>query len=139
MKVAVIGSRSFADQKLMFSTLDKIGGKTVIVSGGAPGADRLGERYAEANGLVKEIYKADWNNLTHPDAVIRFKHGRQYDANAGFRRNKTIVDSADLVVAFWDGSSKGTKNALDYARSKGKEIQIVKFVAIEKLLQNHSL
>jgi len=136
MKVAVIGSRSFTDQKLLFSTLDEIGGKTVIVSGGAPGADRLGERYAEANGLVKEIYKADWNNLKHPEAVIRFKHGRQYDANAGFRRNKVIVDSADLVVAFWDGNSRGTKHALDYARSQGKEIRIVRFQAKDKVLQN---
>lgn len=135
MKVAVIGSRTFTDKELLFSTLDQIGGKTVIVSGGAPGADRLAERYAEANGLIKEIYKADWNNLNHPEAVIRYKHGRKYDANAGFRRNKVIIDSSNLVVAFWDGNSKGTKNALDYARSKGKEVQIVKFVAKDKVLE----
>lgn len=136
MKVAVIGSRTFADRDLLFSTLDEIGGKTVIVSGGAPGADRLGERYADAKGLLKEIYKADWNNLAHPEAVVRFKHGRKYDANAGFRRNELIIDNADLVVAFWDGNSKGTKHALDYAGTRGKKIKIVKFAAKEKMLHN---
>lgn len=127
MKIAVIGSRTFLDKDLLFKTLDMIKGKTVIVSGGAPGADRLAEHYAETVGLAKEIYKAEWNNLLHPEAVVRFKYGREYDANAGFRRNKTIVDNADLVVAFWDGKSKGTKNSLEYAKKMGKNVKVILF------------
>ena len=39
-------------------------------------------------------------------------------------RNRTIFDTADLVIAFWDGKSRGTASALNYARAKGKTVII---------------
>ena len=40
-----------------------------------------------------------------------------------------FVEASDLVVAFWDGSSAGTKHALDYARTRGTPVQVVRFDA----------
>jgi len=40
-------------------------------------------------------------------------------------RNKLIVDECDCVLAFWDGSSRGTKFTLDYAKEKNKLIKII--------------
>ena len=40
-------------------------------------------------------------------------------------RNQQIVDSADRVVAFWDGKSRGTADTLRRAHAAGKPILII--------------
>jgi uncharacterized phage-like protein YoqJ len=37
-------------------------------------------------------------------------------------RNEYMIEHADLLVAAWDGSSGGTKNAVDYALKKGRRV-----------------
>ena len=106
--VAVIGSRSFADYELLENTLMHYQ-ICKIISGSAKGADSLAERYALGHGIELLIFKPDW---------------KKYGRGAGPIRNRDIVDAADLVIAFWDGKSKGTKSALDYAQQKNKEIVI---------------
>jgi hypothetical protein len=131
MKVAVIGSRGFADYEKVKDYLGRLNAKrkiALIVSGGADGADSLGERWADENGVQKLIFEAKWDDLTHPDARIKVNsRGKKYDANAGFRRNRDIVDNCDVVLAFWDGRSPGTKNSIDYARSKNKPLKIISY------------
>jgi hypothetical protein len=102
MKVAVIGSRELKVD------LDKYlpEGITLVVSGGARGIDSLAEGYAERHGIKKLIFLPDYG-----------RYGRQ----APLLRNELIVDAADIVYAFWDGVSRGTKYTIDYARAKGKE------------------
>lgn len=83
---------------------------TEIVSGGARGADAMAESYAKAHGFPCTVYPADWE-----------KHGRK----AGFLRNRQIVDHADMVLALWDGESKGTGMTIDLAKRKGVPLVIV--------------
>lgn len=109
MKVAVIGSRSFNDYEEVKRILSEIK-ITLLISGGASGADSLGERYAKENNIETKIFLPDWN-----------KHGKV----AGLLRNTDIVNEAELVVAFWDGVSKGTKDSLNKAQEKGKNILII--------------
>lgn len=40
-------------------------------------------------------------------------------------RNKQIVDCADKIIAFWDGSSKGTLSVIKYAKKVGKACEII--------------
>ena len=109
MKFAIIGSRSFKDYELMKSILIKysIG---EIVSGGAKGADTLAERFADEYKIKKVIFKSDYI---------------KYEKKAPLVRNRQIVDYADKVVAFWDGESKGTKYTINYAKEKGKQINVI--------------
>lgn len=109
MKVAVIGSRGFNDYELVKTTLSPIN-ITLLVSGGAKGADSLGERYANENNIETLIFKPDWK-----------KHGPA----AGPLRNTDIVNNADTIIAFWDGESKGTKDSITKAEKLGKNIIIV--------------
>lgn len=113
MRIAIIGSRGFNDydklEKTLNEYLDKEDKVSMIVSGGARGADSLGERWAKENGIETLIFLPDWN-----------KHGK----SAGYIRNKDIIENSDLVIAFWDGVSKGTKHSIDIARSSGKEVII---------------
>jgi len=112
MKIAVIGSRGFADRALLIRTLDGIADKKMIVSGGAKGADQMAEEYARERGIEVKIFLPDY---------------QKHKQGAPIRRNELIVREADLVVAFWDGKSKGTKDTINKAKSSGKEVKLVKW------------
>jgi hypothetical protein len=113
MKIAVVGSRDFNNYELMKTELDKIRQEiTKVVSGGARGADTLAERYANENNIPLEVFEADWKNL-----------GKR----AGFTRNNTIVVNCDMVVAFWDGKSRGTKHTIDLANGYHKKLMVISF------------
>ena len=109
MKVAVIGSRGFDDYEMVKNTLTLLE-ITLLVSGGAKGADSLGERYAKENNIEILIFKPDWE-----------KHGKA----AGMIRNTDIVNNADTIIAFWDGESKGTKDSITKAEKLGKPTIII--------------
>lgn len=112
MNIAAIGSRSFNDYNKLKEVLDTyLGQATRIVSGGAKGADTLAERWAKENNIPTQIFYPDWN-----------KHGK----SAGIIRNKEIIKNADIVIAFWDGESKGTKHSISIAKQNGKELVIIK-------------
>ena len=108
MNIAIIGSRTVKNYEYVKYVLnDSIKtGSDVIVSGGAKGADELGERFArEFCDKEPIIYKAEWE-----------KYGR----SAGFKRNHKIIEDCEMVIAFWDYESKGTKHSLDLAKDLGK-------------------
>ena len=106
---AVIGSRSFSNYKLLSETLSALP-VTKIVSGGAPGADSLGAQYAKENNIPLVEYLPEWD---------------KYGKGAAYRRNITIIDNSEEVVAFWDGISPGTKHSLLYANNLKRPIFII--------------
>nr|DAY41537.1 MAG TPA: Protein of unknown function (DUF2493) [Caudoviricetes sp.] len=112
MKLAIIGSRSFTDTELAWNTyknlpfLDQI---THIVSGGAKGADSIAELLAKWSGKEMIVHYPDWD-----------KYGKQ----AGFIRNRLIINDSDCVLAFWDLKSKGTLNSIQLATKKGILVHI---------------
>ena len=111
MKVAVIGSRTFNDYELLRQTLSKLE-ITLVVSGGAKGADSLGEEYANANNIPTKIFLPDWD---------------KYGKSAGMLRNSDIINEAEIIVAFWDGESKGCKDAIAKANKLNKKVLIISF------------
>jgi hypothetical protein len=77
-------------------------GKLVIIQGDATGADAIGKKWAEDNGQECLPFPANWDDLSHADAVIKVtKAGKKYDALAGHRRNQRMIDEGkpDLAVA----------------------------------------
>lgn len=108
-KIAVVGSRTFTDYELMKKELDKYS-ISEIISGGAIGADKLSEKYSDEKDIDMTIYEPDW---------------KKYGKSAGIIRNKDIVNNSDMVIAFWDRKSKGTKNSIDYANKIGKPLKII--------------
>jgi hypothetical protein len=121
LRVAVVGSRTFKNYDFLCEKLDALRfmiGDFQVVSGGAQGAGLLAARWAnEYKGLpVPEIINAEWTDLSQSGAIIKTRRdGTKYDATAGMRRNAILVASVDAVVAFWDGSSKGTRDTLQRA------------------------
>ncbi|MBF1491440.1 MAG: DUF2493 domain-containing protein [Prevotella pallens] len=112
MKIAIIGSRecSNIDFAGNLETVLNVSKDDTIISGGAKGIDTLAANYAKENNLNLIEFLPDYK-----------KNGRA----ATFIRNREIVDNSNVVVAFWNGNSKGTKYTLDYARKKEKRIIVV--------------
>lgn len=106
MKVAVIGSRGLAVNNLEKYLPE---GVTEIVSGGAKGIDSCAEKYAKANGIKLTVFLPEYK-----------KYGRA----APLRRNDEIIAYSDLIIAFWDGQSKGTKFVIDGCKKKGKKTEV---------------
>lgn len=111
MKTVIAGSRTFLDYKKLEAELKRIPWKiTKVLSGGAKGADSLGEWWAQCNAVPVDRYPAEWD-----------KYGR----SAGYVRNEEMAKNCDLVIAFWDGKSKGTKHMIDLAHKYEREILVV--------------
>ena len=82
---------------------------SVVISGIARGADKLGEQVASDLGIPIERFPVDWNT-----------HGKA----AGYIRNKEMAEKAEALIAVWDGKSKGTKHMIDIALAKGLKVYI---------------
>ena len=110
MRLAVVGSRDFANKRQMDEELQKFLPITLLISGGANGADKMGERWARQRGIETQIFYPDHKRYKHP-----YHH-----------RNRLIAEACDHLVAFWNGHSTGTKYTIDYARRLGKPVTIVR-------------
>lgn len=115
MKLAIVGSRTFNDYDMLVDFIKKnydISEITHIVSGGAKGADALGERFANEFGKETIIFLAEW---------------KKYGKSAGFKRNVYIIENCDECVCFWDGESHGTKHDITLCEEMNKPYKICYF------------
>ena len=106
MKAAVIGSRGL--------TINDLGkylpeDTTEIVSGGAKGIDTCAREYALAHDIKLTEFLPDY---------------KQFGRGAPLKRNLQIIEYADIVLAFWDGKSRGTKYVIDNCKTMGVEVKI---------------
>lgn len=119
-RIIVAGGRDFDDYeylcKELDGILDQIDGDKEIVSGTAKGADSLGTRYGKEHGIPVKEFKPNW---------------RQYGRAAGIIRNQEMLDYASeetpLVVAFWDGQSKGTHDMIRKATHSHAELKVFRY------------
>jgi len=115
MKIIIAGSRNFNDYNLLKSSCDNLLTQFTnieIVSGTARGADKLGERYAREKGYSIKEFPANWD---------------KFGKSAGYIRNDEMAQYADMLIAFWDGTSKGTKHMIDLANKRSLKVEIVRY------------
>lgn len=128
LRIIVAGGRDFDNFSLLMNkcieiiatvtkednTIDKIR----IVSGGARGADKLGEQYAQIAHYDVSRYPAAWD---------------LYGKSAGYKRNAEMAKFASedgnigVLIAFWDGKSRGTKHMIDLAKRYGLDVHVVNY------------
>lgn len=118
-RIIVCGSRDFSNKALCFESLERIlkdCQNLEIVSGHAKGADMFGEEYAAIHSLKITVFKPDW---------------KQYGRGAGPIRNREMLKYAmegkPIVIAFWDGKSKGTKNMIDQAKKVNATVHVISY------------
>ena len=108
MKVAVVGSRSLSVEDLSLYLPEET---TEIVSGGAKGVDTSAREYAKRHGIPLTEFLPDY---------------RRYGRGAPLQRNIDILKYADMVLAFWNGTSKGTKFVIDECKKHGVPVKIIR-------------
>lgn len=113
MRVLVCGGRAYEEREHLFVTLDRLHrarGITLVIAGGARGADTLAEEWAKDRSVPHQIFHAEWDTLGRP---------------AGPIRNQRMLDEGkpDLVVAFPGG--KGTADMVRRAYEAGVRVMEV--------------
>lgn len=117
VRVGIVGSRSITDVDYVFSVLNFFlrrlleEEEVVIISGGAVGIDKMAEKYANEKGLKTEIYLPDYKSYSGKVAPIK--------------RNQTIVDNSDYLIAITTGS-RGTASTIRMAEKKNIPFKIVR-------------
>lgn len=117
-RVIIAGGRDFQDYQLLRSTMDVLlrnklrKEKIVVICGMAKGADMLGARYAKERGYHVRYFPAEWDKL-----------GKR----AGIIRNEEMAQNADALVAFWNGSSHGTKNMIETAERYNLAVRVKRY------------
>lgn len=114
-KLLIAGSRSFDHydlfeyyMSLYYCPCDLF----EIVSGGARGADSLGERWAKEKGVRVKQFLPDYNSAPNPK-------------QAPLIRNAKMAEYADIALIFWDGKSRGTANMMAELAKLGKSFNVV--------------
>lgn len=138
MRLLVCGGRNYADSRHIFRVLDNMHAErpiTRLIHGAATGADSHAADWGISRIGKENVdpYPADWSDISHVDAVIRWnKFGKAYDAKAGHRRNARMLmmGCPDLVLAFPGGL--GTANMIGAAQKAGVDVRL-EIMAMERL------
>lgn len=113
-RVAFVGCRDWEDVHAVRLAIVQEASRTswllTIVTGCATGADALARSLAAEADLPLTVHTADWE---------------RFGKRAGPERNARIVADAERMVAFWDGTSPGTRDAITQMVKAGKPVQIV--------------
>ena len=113
MKIAIVGSRHFADPDRVVEYVKSLPPRASIITGSASGVDAAATKAAREKGIPVQVMPASFEELADP--------------GKGAARNQRLVDACDVLVAFWDGGSKGTRATVERALDSGKEVHV--FVA----------
>lgn len=110
MKVIIAGSRNIHDK---WAVVEAVGATDwvidEVVSGCAPGVDRLGEDWATTHNIPIKLFPADWD---------------KYPRAAGIIRNNDMAHYADALIAIWDGKSKGTLHMINSMVTMKKPVYV---------------
>lgn len=114
MRVGIVGNRNApaAVLRAVFYFVAWLPRGTVVVTGDAYGVDFAAYRAAGLYRFRRRRHKADWNELL---------------GHAGRERNQRVVDDVERLVAFWNGYSDGTRDAVRRAREAGKPVEVIRW------------
>lgn len=116
-RIIIAGSRNFNNYALLKEKVSELIDHTddnVIISGGAKGADTLGEKFAYESDMKLVKMPANWE---------------KFGKSAGYIRNEQMAVYASKkngkLIAFWDGESKGTVHMIKLARKYNLEVEVI--------------
>lgn len=116
MNIAIVGSRTFPQLKLVEWFIRDLPLGVKIISGGAIGVDSAAVQYARQRGLEAEVCLPDLTGCKE-----RYEYTQRY-----YARNEKIVTEADLVVAFTEKDKGGTWDTIKRAHKIGKPFKVIK-------------
>lgn len=121
-RIIIAGGREFNDPDYMAECMDGVlrihgGDKLEVVSGGARGADALGEEWANSKMIPVDVKDAEW---------------KVYGRRAGLIRNDEMAMTSQVLCAFWDGHSTGTRHMIYSALKNGLEVHVFRYKDVDE-------
>jgi predicted Rossmann fold nucleotide-binding protein DprA/Smf involved in DNA uptake len=110
VKVAIVGSRHFLEPARVADYVNSLPSNASVITGSASGVDAAATKAARAKGIQLQVMPASFDEMS--------------DVTKSAARNQRLVDACDVLVAFWDGSSKGTRATVERALDSGKEVHV---------------
>ncbi len=110
MRIGIVGSRHFTELERVEAYVVGLSAPASLVTGSASGVDALVARIGRERGLPVRVVAAGFEDVG--------------DERLAAERNQRLIDACDLLVAFWDGSSKGTRMTIDRALDMGREVHV---------------
>lgn len=107
MKLLIAGSRSIKEFDLAPYISEDV---DLIISGGADGIDTLAEQYADEHNIQKQIFLPEYSKYGNAAPIVR---------------NKQMVELADQVLVIWNGTSRGSRSTINYAKKQNKPLQTI--------------
>ncbi len=113
IKILVCGGRDVTEESKIRRFVNLFPSGTIVITGGARGADSIAYDAAAKRGLVNTVYMADWT---------------AYDKAAGHIRNRQMLNKGpDLVIAFYQEEiGRGTADMIRQAQQAGVPVLIYK-------------
>ncbi len=132
MKVIIAGGRDFNNYPLLCNVCDYLLQNQIdvtIITGMAVGADMLGYHYARERGYKIIKKPAKWNDVEgKPKNEVKVNRGgNKYWVLAGHARNIEMANEGDVLIAFWDKKSTGTRHMIHEASKRGLKIKIINY------------
>lgn len=128
MRVIITGSRGWKDHGLIKERLVDLPGDVTIVHGNARGVDQIADLESKLLGLGIEAHDAEWESHGEITDPVRCwcPPEKKVCKAAGVRRNEKMARlGADLCIAFWDGSSRGTLDMMERCAKHHIPIEVI--------------
>jgi predicted Rossmann fold nucleotide-binding protein DprA/Smf involved in DNA uptake len=110
LRVAIVGSRRFGEIARVTDYVNSLPPRTSILTGSASGVDAAATKAARSKGIPVQVMPASFEEMS--------------DASKSAIRNQRLIDACDVLVAFWDGASQGTRGTVERALDSGKEVHV---------------
>jgi hypothetical protein len=119
MKTIIAGGRDYQFTAMDETALDRIHADTpisIVICGGASGADECGKQWAISRGIPHEVIDAPWDDVADkpPHEIGWHPSGKPYWKQAGPFRNDLMAQKADALIIFPGG--RGTRSMLSIAK-----------------------
>lgn len=109
-KIVVCGSREWTDYSKIMLRLKALHPDSLVIHGGAKGADSLAEAVCAKLGMHTAVVRPRWD---------------AFGKTAGHIRNAVMLDlEPSLVIAFSRGTG-GTQNTINGARKRGISVEVI--------------
>lgn len=116
VRVAISGSRSITNKTFVFNSLDFFLRRlleeynVIIIHGNAKGVDSIANEWAIDKGLEIVVFEPEYGK--YPLRV------------APIKRNETIVENCDYLLAITTGSN-GTASTINFAKKQNKIVKVI--------------
>jgi len=115
-RIIVCGGCNYSNYEAFKRQLDQVLAKyenVTLISGHAKGVDTMAECYASEKKIPIKVFPAEWTKYGKAAGPIRNTAMLQY-----------ALEQTAVVVAFWNGASRGTGNMLKQAEKTGVECHV---------------